>query len=370
MTADLGQFGRRTNNMFEDLPNFFKDKKVLVTGHTGFKGAWLAEVLVRWGAQVTGVSLEPSTKPNLFIELGLENKINNYFADIRDQAKLQNIFDKEKPEIVFHLAAQAIVKVSYDEPLRTYETNVMGTANILETIRQSKSVKSAVIITSDKVYKNVEWVHPYREIDVLGGDDPYSASKGAADIIAQSFIKSFLSEEDSTPVAITRAGNVIGGGDWSPNRIVPDIVRAIHEKQETLLVRSPASIRPWQFVLEPLSGYLLLAKKMFEGDKSLVTTWNFGPQDENFVPVLNLVEEGLKIFAKGEYKIVTEKSFHEAKLLKLDISKARSLLGWKPKLNLKQTLDYTFEWYKNFYMKKELIEEFTDHQILEFFGTK
>lgn len=356
--------------MYEDLPKFFKDKKVLITGHTGFKGSWLAEILVLWGAQVTGVSLEPNTEPNMFTVLGLENKIHNYFADIIDQKKLQTIFDKEKPEIVFHLAAQAIVKVSYDEPLRTYETNVMGTANVLECVRDTKSVKAGVFITSDKVYKNVEWVHPYREIDTLGGDDPYSASKGAADIIAQSFIKSFLSEEDSPLVAITRAGNVIGGGDWSPNRIVPDIVRSIHEKQETLLVRNPSSIRPWQFVLEPLSGYLLLAKKLFEGDKTLVTTWNFGPQDENFVPVSNLVEEGIKIFAKGEYKIITEKSFHEAHLLKLDISKAKSLLGWKPKMNLKETLDNTFGWYKNYYEKKELAASYTDHQILEFFGTK
>lgn len=350
----------------KDLSKFFKDKKVLVTGHTGFKGSWLAEILTLWGAKVTGVSLEPSTTPNMFDVLGLENKIHNYFADIRDHKKLQDIFDKEQPEIVFHLAAQAIVKVSYDEPLRTYETNVIGTANILECIRRTKSVKSGVIITSDKVYKNVEWVHPYREIDTLGGNDPYSASKGAADIIAQSFIKSFLSEEDSPLVAITRAGNVIGGGDWSPNRIVPDIVRAVHEHQETLLVRNPGSIRPWQFVLEPLSGYLLLGKRLFEGEKDLVSTWNFGPNDENFVPVSNLVEAGLKIFAKGDYKI-EKGNFHEANLLKLDISKARSLLGWKPKLNLKETLDYTFNWYKNFYEKKEPAAAFTDHQILEFF---
>ena len=356
--------------MYEDLAKFFKDKKVLVTGHTGFKGAWLTEILVLWGAKVTGISLEPNTDPNLSVILGLKDKIHNYFVDIRNQPKLKEIFNKEKPEIVFHLAAQAIVKVSYDEPLKTYETNVIGTANILQTIRETKSIKSAVIITSDKVYKNEEWVHPYREIDRLGGIDPYSASKAAADIIAQSFIKCFLSEEDSPLIAITRAGNVIGGGDWSPNRIIPDVVRAIHEKNETIMVRNPGSVRPWQFVLEPLSGYLLLAKKLYEGDKSLVTTWNFGPNDENFVPVLQLVETGIKLFNKGSYKVVTDKSFHESNLLKLDISKAKSLLGWRPKLNLKESLDYTFGWYRNYYEKIEPPEAFTDHQILEFFGTK
>lgn len=362
--------------MDNDIAKFFKNKKVLVTGHTGFKGSWLAEILNLWGADVTGVSLEPNTTPNMFTVLGLENKIHNYFSDIRDYKKLQEIFNKEKPEIVFHLAAQAIVKLSYDDPLGTYETNVVGTANVLESVRQTKSVKSAVIITSDKVYKNVEWVHPYREIDTLGGNDPYSASKGAADIIAQSFIKSFLSDEDSPLVAITRAGNVIGGGDWSPNRIVPDIVRAVHEQHEALIVRSPGSVRPWQFVLEPLSGYLILGKKLFEGDRKMVSTWNFGPNDENFVPVQTIVESGLKIFAKGEYKITTDKTFHEANLLKLDISKARSLLGWKPKLNLKETLEYTFDWYKNFYSEagahenKEPVSAFTDHQILQFFSDK
>lgn len=352
----------------EDLSNFFKGKKVLVTGHTGFKGSWLAEILHLWGADVVGVSLEPSTDPNLFDILNLKDKVKNYTVDIRDQKKLQEVFEKETPEIIFHLAAQAIVKVSYDDPLRTYETNVVGTANVLQCVRVTKSIKSAVIITSDKVYENNEWVHPYREIDRLGGIDPYSASKAAADIIAQSFIKCFLSEPDSPLVAITRAGNVIGGGDWSPNRIVPDVVRAVHEKDEVLVMRMPQSIRPWQFVLEPLSGYLLLAKKLFEGEKSLVTAWNFGPNEENFVSVKELVETGIKILEKGSYKIVPDKTFHESGLLKLDISKSRSLLNWKPKLSLEQTLNYTFSWYKNFYGHNEPADVFTDHQILEFFN--
>lgn len=354
----------------ENLSEFFKNKKVLVTGHTGFKGAWLAEILTLWGAKVTGVALEPHTEPNLFNILHLKDKIHNYFQDIRDQAELQKIFDKEKPEIVIHLAAQAIVKISYEDPLRTYSTNVLGTANILQTVRNTKSVKSAVIITSDKAYENKEWVYPYRETDVLGGQDPYSASKAAADIIAQSFIESFLSEKDSPSVAVARAGNVIGGGDWSPYRIIPDVIRAIYKRNEAVIVRSPQSIRPWQFVLEPLSGYLLLAKKLYEGDKSLVTTWNFGPSDENFVPVLDLVKTGVKIFGRGTYKIIPDKSFHESNLLKLDISKARSLLNWRPTFNLKQTFEYTFGWYRNYYEKIESPEIFTDHQISNFFSSK
>ena len=356
--------------MDNDLANFFKNKKVLLTGHTGFKGAWLAEILHVWGADVVGISLEPATDPNLSKILNLENKIKSYYSDILDQEKLQEIFDAEKPEIVFHLAAQAIVKVSYEEPIKTYETNAIGTVKVLQAVKNTPSIKSAVVITSDKVYENKEWVHPYREIDRLGGIDPYSASKAAADIIAQSYIKCFLSSDDSPLTAITRAGNVIGGGDWSPYRIVPDIVRAISEREEALVIRNPQSIRPWQFVLEPLSGYLLLAQKLYEGGKDLVTTWNFGPNDENFVTVQDIVETGISLLEKGEYKVVADKSFHESNLLKLDISKSRSLLGWKPRLNLKQTLDFTFNWYRNFYEKIEDPEIYTDHQIIEYFNIK
>lgn len=354
--------------MYEDLDKFFKGKKVLVTGHTGFKGAWLTEILSLWGAKVVGVSLEPYTDPSLFNVLKLQDKITNYFVDVRDQDELKKIFAKEEPEIVFHLAAQAIVKVSYDEPLRTFDVNVMGSANVLQSIRQTKSVKAGVMITSDKVYENKEWVHPYREIDRLGGHDPYSASKAAADIVDQSFIKSFFTEEDDPLIGITRAGNVIGGGDWSPYRIVPDVVRAIYEKNDAVIIRNPGSIRPWQFVLEPLSGYLLLAKKLFEGDRSLVTTWNFGPKDGNFVPVSQLVETGVKILDKGSYKVIPDKSFHESTFLKLDISKAHDLLGWSPKLNIEKTLDYTYSWYKNYYEHLESTIDFTDKQISEFFS--
>ncbi|MGA3291869.1 MAG: CDP-glucose 4,6-dehydratase [Candidatus Microgenomates bacterium] len=354
--------------MKEDLGKFFKGKKVLITGHTGFKGAWLAEVLTLWGAKVIGVSLEPYTEPNLYTVLKLGEKVNNYFADITDQRRLADIFAKEQPEIVFHLAAQAIVKISYEDPLRTFRANVIGSANVLQTIRETKSVKTGVMITSDKVYENKEWVHPYREIDRLGGHDPYSASKAAADIIDQSFIKSFFTEETDPFVGITRAGNVIGGGDWSPYRIIPDVVRAIYEKGEAVVIRNPQSIRPWQFVLEPLSGYLLLAKKLFEGDRSLITTWNFGPHQGNFVTVSELVEAGVKILDKGSYKVVPDKSFHESTFLKLDISKAHDLLGWSPKLDIKETLGYTYDWYKNYYEHLKSPTEFTDKQITEYFS--
>lgn len=351
----------------DNLSKFFKGKKVLVTGHTGFKGAWTCEVLSLWGANVSSIALPPHTSPNLFSILKLDKKTHSNFIDVRDLEAVQAVFTKEAPEIVIHLAAQAIVKVSYEEPLRTYETNVIGTANILQAIRNTPSVKAAVIITSDKAYENQEWIHPYREIDRLGGMDPYSASKAAADIIAQSFIKSFLADEGSPLVAIGRAGNVIGGGDWASYRIVPDIARAIYEEKEAVIVRNPESTRPWQFVLEPVSGYLLLAKNLYQGDKSLVSPWNFGPNEETSAPVMDLVKEGVAILGKGSYKVIPDKSFHEAKLLKLDISKARILLGWRPRLNLKKTLEFTFNWYRNYYEKLEDPIKFTDAQIKEYF---
>jgi CDP-glucose 4,6-dehydratase len=364
--AGLGQFGKKMINT-KNLPNFYKGKKVLVTGHTGFKGAWLVEILTHWGAKVTGIALPPHTEPNLYTVLNLKKRIKNYICDIRDFEKIEEIFKKEKPEIVFHLAAQAIVKLSYEDPLRTISSNVLGTANILHAIDHTKSVKSAVIITSDKAYENVEWIHPYREIDRLGGRDPYSASKSAADIIAQSYIKSFLSHEDSPLVAIARAGNVIGGGDWSPNRIVPDIVRSVYHEKKPLITRMPNAIRPWQFVFEPLSGYLLLGKKLYEGDTSKVTEWNFGPNDGNFVTVETIIKHGIDIMKKGSYKVEPDPNMHEAGLLKLDISKARALLDWHPKFNLLETMENTFGWYKTYYEKGNKVIKYSEKQIEDFF---
>lgn len=350
-----------------DLEKFFKGKKVLVTGHTGFKGAWLTKILLMWGAKVSAISLEPHTTPNLFDALKLKDHIHHYIVDVCDYEKVKSIFDKEEPEVVIHLAAQAIVKVSYDDPLRTYHVNTMGSANILQAINTTSSVKSAVMITSDKAYENREWVYPYRETDRLGGIDPYSASKAAADIINQSFIASFLNKKDSALVAIARAGNVIGGGDWSPNRIIPDVVRAIYEDKKAVVTRNPQSIRPWQFVLEPLSGYLLLAKLLYEGNKACVTQWNFGPNDENFIPVIELIKRGINILKKGSYEIDENSNFHESNFLKLDISKAKTEINWHPRLTINETLEFTYDWYKNYYEKKESIVKYTEKQIEDFF---
>lgn len=351
---------------------FYKNKKVLITGHTGFKGSWLSQILISFGADVIGASLAPNTKPSLFEALQIENNIKNYFVDIRDKKALTKIIKDEKPEIIFHLAAQAIVRTSYDDPIDTISTNVMGTANILEIIREVSFVKSAVIITTDKVYENKEWHHAYRENDPLGGYDPYSSSKAAADIIISSYMQSFFNPKDfgtkhTTLIAITRAGNVIGGGDWAEYRLIPDIVKAVYHDGKDVEIRNPDSVRPWQHVLEPLSGYMMLGKELYEKKHTLSGAWNFGPNNESFVSVQNLVEGGKKILGKGGYKIVKDETKHEATLLKLDINKAIALLGWKPKLNFQDTLALTFDWYKNYYEKTEDVVTFTNKQINHFF---
>lgn len=354
------------------MKEFYKNKKVLITGHTGFKGSWLTQVLLNWGADVVAISLAPNTTPNLFIALGLENKVKNYFLDIRDLGVLKKVFAEEKPEIVFHLAAQAIVRTSYDDPIDTISTNVMGTANILEAIKESGCIKSAVIITTDKVYENKEWHHAYRENDPLGGYDPYSASKAAADIVTNSYIQSFFNPKDfgtkhNTLVAITRAGNVMGGGDWADYRLIPDIIRAVYHDGKDVEIRNPDSIRPWQHVLEPLSGYLMLGKELYENKSDLSGAWNLGPNNESFVSVKSLVEGGREILGKGGYKIIPDETKHEASLLKLDINKAIALLKWRPKLNFQETLVLTFDWYRNYYEKSEDVVDFTNKQINNFF---
>ena len=355
------------------MQEFYKNKKVLITGHTGFKGAWLTQILINWGAEVVGVSLEPNTTPNMFDALDIKSKITNYFLDIRNFTELKKIFEKEKPEIVFHLAAQPIVRVSYDDPVGTIETNVMGTTNVLECVRHIKTVKSVVIITTDKVYENKEWHYPYRENDNLGGYDPYSGSKAAADIVTNSYIQSFFNPKDfgvkhNTLVVITRAGNVIGGGDWAPYRLVPDIIRSIHHNKNILEIRSPHAIRPWEHVLEPLSGYLVLGKRLYEKETHLSTSFNFGPYNESFVSVSGLLEETKKHIPIFEYNIVIDSSKHEATILKLDINKSHSLLDWYPTLSFDQNIEMTISWYKNFYEKKEDVIVFTNRQINSFFN--
>lgn len=356
------------------MNDFYKNKKILITGHSGFKGSWLTQILLNMGANIIGISLPPETSPNLFeaLKLDANEKVKNYFADIRDYEKMKKIFSEEKPEIVFHLAAQAIVRSSYDNPLQTITTNVEGTANILQAIKEVGGVKSAVIITTDKVYENKEWHHAYRENDSLGGYDPYSASKAAADIVTNSYIQSFFNPKDfkekhNTLVAISRAGNVVGGGDWAEYRLIPDIIRSIYEKKEKIESRNPQAVRPWQHVVEPLSGYLMLAKGLYEGKTDLSGAWNFGPNNESFVTVQVLIDEAISILKKGIHETKPDTSKHEASLLKLDINKANSLLSWRPKMTFKDTLNATFKWYKNYYEKTEDVVEFTNKQINEFF---
>lgn len=354
------------------MNEFYRNKKVLITGHTGFKGSWLTQILLTWGADVVGVSLEPNTAPSLFDVLGIEKKIKNYFIDVRNFEEIKKIFEVEKPEIVFHLAAQPIVRVSYDNPLKTISTNTLGTTHVLEAVREIGCVKSAVIITTDKVYEDKNWVYPYRENDSLGGYDPYSASKAAADIVAHSYLKSFFNPEDfktkhTTLIAIARAGNVIGGGDWAPYRLVPDVIRSIYEKKEAVEIRSPHAVRPWEHVLEPLSGYLRLGKNLYEEDITMCSAFNFGPNDESFMSVEELVKRAISILGKGTLNIKPDDTKHETNILKLDVTRAKTILKWQPSLNFEENLKYTFDWYKNYYEKSEDVVVFTNNQINTFF---
>lgn len=369
----LGSLGKNEINKFNmnNIQSFFRNKKVLITGHTGFKGSWLTQILLNWGADIIGIALMPSTDPSLFYLLDIKKHINNYFADIRNFKKVKEIILKEKPEIVFHLAAQPLIRDSYDDPLYTFETNIIGTANVLQAIKEFGGAKSAVIITTDKVYEEKGRACYYKESDKLGGYDPYSSSKAGAEIIIDSYIKSFFNVKDynekhKTLIASARSGNVIGGGDWLKNRILPDIIRSIFEKKEKLIIRNPNSIRPWQYVLEPLYGYMLLAKKLYEGKKELSGAWNFGPKEKNYLTVRKLVEKTLEMLKRGSYVIKRDPAKHEADFLRLDISKAKNILGWKPTFNLDQILKLTLDWYRSFYNKKDVIE-ITNQQIELFF---
>ncbi len=295
----------------QNFQDFFKNKKVLVTGHTGFKGAWLSQILLNWGAEITGIALKPNTDPNLFNLLGIKNDIKNYFCDIRDFKKIKGVIEKEKPKIVFHLAAQPLVRDSYDDPLYTFETNIIGTANILQAVKEINCVRSAVMITTDKVYEEKTGIY-YKEDDKLGGHDPYSSSKAGAEIVINSYMKSFFSPENynktcKTLISSARSGNVIGGGDWQKDRILPDFVRAIFEKRENLVIRNPNSIRPWQYILWSLYGYMLLAKGLYEGKKEFSGAWNFGPDKEGYLTVEELAKRAFRILKIGSYTIKGDK---------------------------------------------------------------
>lgn len=333
--------------------NFWQGKKVLVTGHTGFKGSWLIIWLNHLGAFVKGYSLEPNTSPSLFESAKIQNLCTHQIGDIREFQETKKAILEFSPEIVFHLAAQPLVRYSYSYPLETFETNIMGTANVLEAIRGVKSVRAVVAVTTDKCYQNNEWHWGYREDDKLGGHDPYSASKAGAELIIGSMRSSyFQSSTSKTMIASARAGNVIGGGDWAADRLIPDVIRSF-EAKVPVQIRSPLSIRPWQHVLESLNGYMILAEKLSLKGKPFAEAWNFGPHDSDAKNVKYITESLSKKWGTdAEVIISTEEHPHEATYLKLDNSKARTLLCWQPRWNLDQALERTAGWYKKFYRRE------------------
>ena len=337
------------------MREFWNGKRVLITGHTGFKGSWLAFWLKMLGAKVRGFALAPETQPNLFENLKLEGEIESVIGDIRNLSDFENVLQDFQPEIVFHLAAQSLVRRSYREPVDTYAINVIGTINILEAVRKTNFVKSVIVVTTDKVYENREWLWAYRENERLGGFDPYSNSKACAELAVAAYRDSFSGESECL-IATARAGNVIGGGDWSEDRLLPDVFRSL-VFGEKLTIRNPASIRPWQHVLEPLEGYLKLAEKLYRGERDFADAWNFGPSDEDSKTVGWILEKIKEIWkADVNWEIAGEGQPHEAGILKLDSTKARTELGWQPKLSLNEAVKLTAEWYRAFRDRKDLIK--------------
>ncbi|MBD0400831.1 CDP-glucose 4,6-dehydratase [Flammeovirga sp. EKP202] len=356
----------------KQLSDSYKGKNVFVTGHTGFKGTWLVLLLHKLGANVKGYALE-AEKKSLYNDIEGDQYCNSVIADIRDQKKLLHELHDFQPDFIFHLAAQPLVLASYEQPVYTYETNVMGSIYLLEAVRLMEKKCHVVMITTDKVYENKEWLYPYRETDRLGGFDPYSSSKASSEIAISSFIKSFFPiasfEAHQKSVAVVRAGNVIGGGDWAENRIIPDIVRALSQN-ETIKIRNPKAVRPWQHVLEALIGYLQIGRRLFdEKDLSIwASAWNFGPLHDEYVEVETLVKTAIDIWGKGAYEAIEIAQPHEAKLLRLDCSKASKLLGWKPKKNASEAISFTIKWYKAVDQDQVLPSEYTNQQIDEYLG--
>ncbi len=353
---------------FSLLSESYKGRRVLVTGHTGFKGSWLCAWLKQLGAEVSGVSLPPSPhRRNLFTVAHIDNGINSFFQDINHYPALKKIVDEVQPEIIFHLAAQALVRYSYREPLETYMTNVVGTANVLEAARHTPSVKAIVAVTTDKCYQNNEWVWGYRETDALGGKDPYSASKACSELVISSYRDSLLPlAERPIYLASARGGNVIGGGDWAEERLIPDIIQSLCEKK-TIVLRNPSATRPWQHVLELLRGYLMLGARLNtdEGAK-FASAWNFGPASENVITVEVLVKQLAELWGEPIEIQVTPEQWHESHFLRLDASKAESSLYWHPALNIKETLSLTAEWYSAYHKNPEKARDLVDRQIAEY----
>ncbi len=326
--------------------SLWRGRRVLVTGDTGFKGSWLSLWLHQLGAEVTGFALPPPTNPNLFEAARLGELIDHVEGDVRDLEAVTAVIAATRPEIVFHLAAQPLVRLSYEQPVETYATNVMGTVHMLEAARQVGGIAAFVCITTDKCYANREWIWPYRESDAMGGRDPYSSSKGCAELIVSAYRQSFFSVDGGLALASVRAGNVIGGGDWATDRLVPDLVRAF-ERGDAPVIRSPEAVRPWQHVLEALGGYLLIAERLFAGEERFADAWNFGPADNDARPVSWIVEQMQAAWGGAADPIpFAGVSLHEAGLLRLDCSRARALLGWQPALPLRDALDWIVVWHK------------------------
>lgn len=345
------------------IPSFFKNKRVLVTGHTGFKGTWLSLWLHSSGAQVCGYALAPNTHPSMFDTLKPEAEIQSITGDIRDGKKLEKTFADFKPEIVFHLAAQPLVRQSYAEPVMTYETNVIGTLNVLEAARKCGSVKAFVNITTDKCYENKEVSRGYTEDDPMGGYDPYSASKGCVEIMSSSYRRSFL-QNGGYALATARAGNVIGGGDWAADRLIPDCIRAIN-KGEKIEIRNPVAVRPWQHVLEPLSGYMMLAEKLYEDGRKYAEGFNFGPYENSVLTVAEVARLVIENYGRGEVIVHKRDDLHEAGLLMLNVEKAGRALGWHPVYTAQTAVAETVKWYKRFYDGEDM-KDFTLGQIENF----
>ena len=349
----------------EELSGFYKGKRVLVTGHTGFKGAWLCRILKLCGAQVCGYALEPPTEPSVFGVVGLEGLMDSHIGDIRNLEELKKIFDLAKPEIVFHLAAQPIVRDSYKDPVYTYETNVMGTVYVLECIRRCESVRSFVNVTTDKVYENKEWEYGYRESDPLDGYDPYSNSKSCSELVTHSYQKSFF-EDRRCAISTSRAGNVIGGGDFANDRIIPDCIRAAAAGKE-IIVRNPHSVRPYQHVLEPLAVYLTIAMKQYE-DRKIAGYYNVGPDDIDCITTGQLADLFCQAWGDNARWINQyDGGPHEANFLKLDCSRVKRVFGWRPRSHVKEAVDKTVEWFKEYLEGADMLQT-TDRQIREFFG--
>lgn len=334
-------------------PDFWAGKKVFLTGHTGFKGGWLSLWLQSLGAEVHGYALSPPTEPNLFTVAKIgQGMASSTIADIRDAPALTQAMKIAQPDIVFHLAAQPLVRYSYAEPTETYATNVMGTVNLFEAIRKTSTVRAVLNITTDKCYENREWLKPYREDEPLGGYDPYSSSKACSELVTAAYRQSFLAES-GVAVASARAGNVIGGGDWAQDRLIPDFLRAI-DTNKPLVVRAPNAIRPWQHVLEPLSGYLMLAERLFVEGADFAEAWNFGPADEDARNVGWIVEQLVAAKPGASWQADKKSQPHEANYLKLDSSKARARLGWQPRWKLQSALEKIMQWHKGWHSEKDM----------------